>query len=220
MDLVFLKQLVVDCTKLIPAMSCCDQYKPDVVTYRKVQHIIDRHSAYTNIILCSREINAAGVINMFEKHIKPTIGVPFSIDSDQDVLCMSAEFQDSMINNGIRYKVSTTYHAETDGHTDRQNRELTGMFTAHELEGTAWLPAAPKIETEVKKRVSNYRGQSPFLTLHSFQPMVSSSELLHAIPVYSDPAQRHYAAAAKLNSAQHSQIKYANKDRRQAKYHV
>ena len=116
-------------------MSWSDQYKPHFVTYCKVQNIIDRHSGYTNIIHCSSEIKAAGVIHIFEKHIKPTIGIPFSIDSDQDVLCISAEFQDEMINNGIRYKVSTTYHAETDGHTDRENRELTEMFTAHELKG-------------------------------------------------------------------------------------
>ena len=124
-----------------------------------------------------------------------------------------------MIENGIRHKVSTTYHPETDGQTERKNRELAEMFAAHELEGTDWLTAAPKVQTQVNSRISKSRGQSPFFTLYGFQPKVSSTELPHPIPVYSDPAQRHYSAVVKLNSAKHSQIKYANKHRRPAKYH-
>ena len=196
-----------------------DKQKPHFVTFCKVLNIIVRHSRYTYIIPCSGEINAAGVIDIFEKHIKATIGLPFSIVSDQDVLYMSAEFQDWMIKNGIRHKLSTTYHTETDGQTERKNSELIGMFAAHELEGTDWLTAAPKVQTQVNSRVSKSRGQSPFFTLYGFQHKVSCTELPHPIPVYSEPAQRHYSAAEKLNSAKHSQIKYANKDRRPAKYH-
>ena len=144
-DFLFLKQLVVDCTKLIPDMKFSEKQKPHVVTFCKVLHIIDRHSGDTYIIHCTGEINAAGVIDIFEKHIKPTIGLPFSIVSDPDVLFMSAEFQDWMIQNGIRHKVTTTYHPETDGQTDRKNTELTEIFTAYELEGTYWLTVAPKV---------------------------------------------------------------------------
>ena len=44
-------------------------------------NIIDRHSGYNYIIPCTGEINAAGVIDIVEQHIKPTIGLPFSIVS-------------------------------------------------------------------------------------------------------------------------------------------
>ena len=94
MDFLFLKQLVVDCTKLIPGMKFSDKQKPNFVTFYKVLNIIDRHSDYTYIIPSTGEINAAGVIDIFEKHIKLTIGLPFSLLSDQDVVFMSAEFHD------------------------------------------------------------------------------------------------------------------------------
>ena len=84
------------------------------------------------------------------------------------------------------------------------------MFAAHELEGTAWLTAAPELQTQMNSRVSKSRGQSPFVTLYGFQPKVSSTELPSPIPVYSDTAQRHYSAADRLNPAKHNQIKYAN----------
>ena len=82
------------------------------------------------------------------------MGLPLSIVSDQDVLFMSSEFQDWTIKNGISHKVSTTYHAEADGQTERRNGELTEMFAAHELEGTDWLTAAPKVQTHVNSRIS------------------------------------------------------------------
>ena len=135
-DFSFLKQLVVDCTKLISGIKFSDKPKPHFVTFCKVLNIVNRHSGYTYIIPCTAEIYTAGVLDIFEKHIKPTIGLPFSIASDPDVLFMSSEFQDWTIKNDIRHKVSTTYHPETDGQTERKNRELTEMFAGHELEGT------------------------------------------------------------------------------------
>ena len=126
-------------------MRFSDKPKPHFVTFCKVLNIIDRHSGYTYIIPCTGELNAAGLIDIVEKHIKPTIGLPFSSVSDQDVLFMSAEFQDWLIKNGIRYKVSTTYHPETDGQTERKNRELTEMFAVHKFAGTDWLTVAPKV---------------------------------------------------------------------------
>ena len=203
MDFLLLKQLVVHCTKLISDMRFSDQQKPHFVTFCKVVNIIDRHSSYTYIIPCTGEINAAGVIHIFEKHIKPTIGLPFSIVSDKDVLFMSAEFRDWIMKNSITHKVSATDHHETDGQTESKNRQLTEMFADHELPGTDWLTAASKVQPQMNSRVSKSRAQSPFFTLSGFQPQVSSTELPHPIPVYSDRAQRHSSAAEKLNSAKH-----------------
>ena len=133
MDFLFLEQSVVDCMQLIPGMRFSNQQKPHVVTFFKVLKILNRYSGYSFIIRCTGEINAAGVIDMVKKHINPTIGLPFSIGSDQDVLFMSAEFPEWLIKHGIRHKVSTTYYPETDGQTERKNTDLTEMFAAHEL---------------------------------------------------------------------------------------
>ena len=69
MDFLFLEQLVVDCTKLIPGMKFSDQQKSHFLTFCEVLNIIDRHFGYTYIIPCSGEINAAAVIDIFEKQI-------------------------------------------------------------------------------------------------------------------------------------------------------
>ena len=195
MDFLFLKQLVVYCMKLIPGMRFSDKQKPHFVTCCKVLNIIDRLCGYTYIIPCTGAINAAGVIVIFETHIKPTIGLPCSIVSEPDVLLMSTQFQDWLIKNGMRHKVSTTYYAETDSQAERRNRELREMFAAHELQGTAWLTAAPKVQIQVNSRVTKAWGQSPFFSLHGFLPEVGSTAQPHPISVYSHIAQSHHSAA-------------------------
>lgn len=48
---------------------------------------------------------------------------------------MSVEFQDWIIKNGIRHKVPSTYHSETNSQMHRKHRELTEIFAANELDG-------------------------------------------------------------------------------------
>ena len=76
---------------------------------------MQRHSAYTSILSCSREIHLGRGIDTFGNYIKPTINLRFSIVSTQDILFMSTEFQDWQITSCISPKVSTTCNAETDG---------------------------------------------------------------------------------------------------------
>ena len=79
------------------------------------------------------------------------------------------------------------------------------MFSALELEGTEWLTAAPKVQTQADSRISKSRCQSPFFSINGLQTKASSTELLYTIPVYSDPARIHYSVAEELNSAKHNQ---------------
>ena len=88
MDFLFLTQLIVACTKLIPGLRLPDTQKAHFITLCKVLNNVDRHSGYTYIIPCTVEIDADGVIDIFERLIKTTVRLPLSIVSDQDPLFM------------------------------------------------------------------------------------------------------------------------------------
>ena len=94
MDFQFLKELIVDCTKLIPVLRLSDKQKPHFITRCKVLNIVDRHGSYTYIIPCTTELDADRVIDIVAKLIKPTVGLPLAIVSDQDSLFMSGKFQE------------------------------------------------------------------------------------------------------------------------------
>ena len=219
MDCLFLKQFIVVCTKLIPGLRLSDKQKPHFIRLCKVLNIVDRHSGYTHIIPCTAEIDADSIIAIFETLILPTVGLPLSIVSDQDALFMSSKFQEWLEVNGVRHKVTSTYQPESDGQTERKNKEISEIFVAAQLEGDDWITAAPKIQAKVNARQNKSRGESPFFILYGFQPKLSCSQLPHPIPIYSDPAKRFYQAAEKLTKAKDDQIIQSNKHRREAPYY-
>ena len=79
MGFLLLKQLIVDCTKLIPALRLSDQQKPHSITLYKFLNIVDRQSGHTYIIPCTAEIDVDGVIDIFKRLMKPTVGLPVFI---------------------------------------------------------------------------------------------------------------------------------------------
>ena len=48
---------------------------------------------------------------------------------------MSGKFQECLQVNRVRHKVTSTYHPESDGQTERKNKEISEMFAAAQLEG-------------------------------------------------------------------------------------
>ena len=126
------------------------------------------------IIPSTAEIDADGVIDIFERLMKPTVGLPLSIVSDQDPLVMSGKFQEWLQVNRVRHTVTCTYHPESDGKTERKNKEISAMFAAAQLEGDDWITAASKITAKVNAWQNKSRGESPFFTLYGFQPKLSS----------------------------------------------
>ena len=76
-----------------------------------------------------------GVIDIFERLIEPTVGLRLSRVSDRDPLFMSGKLQEWLQVNGVRHKVTSTYHLELDEQTERKNKEISEMFAGAQLEG-------------------------------------------------------------------------------------
>ena len=217
MDLRFLKKIIVDCTKLIPGLRLPDKQNPHFIRLCKVLNIIDRHSGYTDSTPCTAEIEAGDVIDIFETHIKPTVGLPLSIVSDKDLLLMSGNFQEWSQVNRVTHTGTSTYYTESDVHTERKNNDIYEMFVAAQLEGDEGINAGHEIQAKVNAREYKLTGESPFFTLHGLQPKLSSSELSHPRPIYFKSANRFYPQAEKLTKAKYDQIVQPNKNRRVAR---
>ena len=130
MDFLSWNQLIIDCAKLMPVLRLSHKQKPHLIIQCKVRNIVNTHSGYTCTIPCAAEIDTDGVIDIIERLIKPTVGLPLSVVFDQDPLCMSSKLQEWLQVNAVRHKVSSTYHTESDGQTERKNKEISEMFTA------------------------------------------------------------------------------------------
>ena len=103
---------------------------------------------------------------------------------------MSGKFREWSQVNRVRHKVTSTYHAESDGQTERKNKKISEMFAGAHFDGDDWITAAPKIQAKVNVRPNTSRGESSLFTLRGLQPILSSLEQPHPILIYSEPAER------------------------------
>ena len=92
--------------------------------YNAILVICDWFSKMAHFIATTEKTSAEGLAKLFQDHIWKLHGLPESIISDR-----GAQFVAGMIkelNNllGIQTKLSTAYHPQTDGQTERINQEL------------------------------------------------------------------------------------------------
>jgi hypothetical protein len=83
----------------------------------------DRLTKYGYFIPCREDMSAEDLAYLFNRHVVSQYGVPKRIISDRDKLFR--RFWMSLMNQlGIYHKLSTAYHPEIDGATERLNQTL------------------------------------------------------------------------------------------------
>jgi transposase InsO family protein len=203
-----MEPVFIHCSHFIPGYHDGKQDKPHMLVFHKLLVITDVATDFTYLIPCIAEISASDVIDIFQQFLKPAMGLPKAIISDQDILFMSGTFQHWLNVNGIEHKVSSTYHPETDGISERKNRTILPMFIVKKIvEELNWVEATPIVQTEVNTKDSKSRKKSPFISKFGYAPKLGATLLPHPIPIFSDPTKRFYEIASNLTSAKKEQIK-------------
>jgi len=202
MDFLSMEPVTIPCSELIPGYHKLKGEGSHNISFDKLLVISCRHTDFTFLIPYIKKLNAKEVIDIFETWIKPTVGLPYEIITDQDVLFISALFQDWANSVGVRHKASSAYHPQTDGASERKNKTIIPMFAAKKLEdGTNWVQAAPSVQIEVNTAFSGPRGKSPWHILLGFNSKLGNTPLPIPIPIFSNPAKRFYEAAENLTKA-------------------
>jgi hypothetical protein len=75
-------------------------------------------------IPCNKTIDALGSANLYLQHVYTRFGLPDKIISDRDPRFASKLYQELGKLLGIKLAMSTAYHPQTDGETERVNQEL------------------------------------------------------------------------------------------------
>jgi hypothetical protein len=72
----------------------------------------------------NKELTALEAAELHFDHTFKRFGLPDDIISDRDPLFVSKTYRSLMKLCGVKQRISTTYHPQTDGETERVNREL------------------------------------------------------------------------------------------------
>jgi len=139
--------------------------------YDAILVVCDRFSKMAHFIATTEKTSAEGLAKLFRDHVWKLHGLPESIIFDRGVQFAAGMMKE--VNNllGIQTKLSTAYHPQTDGQTERVNQELEQylrVFIDHRQEqwpdwlGTAEFAYNNKIHTTTKTSPFqvNY-GQNP-----------------------------------------------------------
>ena len=169
----------------------------DGKTYVRVMVIVDRLSK--GILLVPMESQSIEeMAALFLKRFFPLHGLPEAIVGDRELTAAFwARFCDMV---GIQKRISTAYHPQTDGSTERANADIKKLLTrcvSEELDN--WAEKLPQVEFAFNAMPSSSTGFSPFFLGHGYHP--EAIQLARDARTTHDersPAQRGETVAKKL----------------------
>jgi hypothetical protein len=173
---------------------------------------------------------------LFVEHWVRQYGIPESIVSDRDSRFLSVFWQSLFKYLDTHIKLSTAYHPQTDGQSERANQTLERMVSAYVARNQKdWDLQLPLCEFAYNNSENPSTGHTPFYLLYGQHPHVPSVLGVHigkqqdpdkviAAPATAEMVKQMQTtldyARASLAKAQASQAEQANKRRRDVKYSV
>src|ERR1700743_371535 len=97
---------------------------PNSNGYDTILVVIDRLTKMSHFIPCQKDLNARQFATLFMQHIVRLHGIPRDIITDRGSLFTSELWKETTKNLGIERRLSTAFHPQTDGQTERTNAIL------------------------------------------------------------------------------------------------
>jgi hypothetical protein len=144
-------------------------------------------SKAAKFIPCHKTIDGPGVAHEYLKHLVPWFGIPKRIISDRDPR-FTSHFSKTLCNSlGINQNLSTAFHPQTDGQTERMNawveQYLRAWTTGRQNNWAKMLPVAEYAHNSWKHDATR---QSPHELLIGIKPQVHVKFLPENVPASAD----------------------------------
>ena len=194
-------------------------------SYNVITTVIDLLTGMVHLVPLRINYNANQVAELVFSEVYCLHGLPKKIISDRDVLFTSRFWQRLNQLIGVRTHMSTVYHPESDGATERTNRTITQMIcSCISKDQTNWVQQLPVIKFTINVSCSESTGYAPFFLNNGRIPrtMLWNSSEVNQYPGVTEFAERikHALISAhdSILTAQIKQIRNANRKRQLAKF--
>ena len=97
---------------------------PEVDGFDSINVVVDKFSKAIVITPCKKTITASETAKLFLDHVWKRFGLPDKIISDRGPQFASTVTKELHHALGIRSALSTAYHPQTNGETERINQEI------------------------------------------------------------------------------------------------
>ena len=141
------------------------------VVYDSILVITDRLTKYGHFIPYKESSTATELAYIFLKVVVAQHGLPDEIISDRDKLFTSKFWQTFTAQLGINTKLSTAFHPQTDGQTERLNQTLEQYLRSYvNDQQDNWVELLPTAEFSYNSAPSGTTNVSPFFANYGYDP--------------------------------------------------
>ena len=189
---------------------------------------VDKLTKMVHYVATTTTVSAPQLAELFLREVVRHHGVPESILSDRDPRFTAHFWRAFWDRLGSKLTMSTAYHPQTDGQTERANRTLEEMLRSYTNSNqTDWDQHLTTLELAINNAKQASTGFSPFylnagqeIRLPLDQELPSSENNPTAVDRIARMRRDWEAAAANVRKAQDRQAKYADQHRRAASFAV
>ena len=139
------------------------------VKYDSILTIVDRLTKEVRFIPYMESSNTTDLVYTFLRHVVSTQSLPNEIISDRDKLFASKFWQALTKQLGLNHKLSTGYHPQTDGQTERMNQVVEQYIRAYvSYRQDDWVKLLPVAQLAYNNSINETTGQTPFYANHGY----------------------------------------------------
>ena len=191
---------------------------PRSAGFDSVLVVVDRFTKMAHFEPCAKDITAKGCTDIMMKTVFKLHGLPNEIISDRGPQFVSKFWTHVMNALGAKAKLSSAYHPETDGQTERVNQILEQYLrcNVNYLQNN-WVNLLPLAEICYNNLKHTSTGVTPYYSNYGYHPKFDFSSKPTNCPSSMDYINEiqstHELMQANLNEAQIRYKQYADEDR-------
>jgi len=200
--------------------------------YDSIAVVVDKLTKLVHFIATKTTVTAREFALLFFNNIVRLHGVPDVIISDRDTRFTSSFWKELMKLMNVEQRMSSAFHPESDGQTERVNRTLETMLRHYVNErNDNWSTHLTVAEIAINNCQQSSTKFSPFYLNYGFNPRfpfliqsTNKSKELSTVPaaeeIFKTIQQNTQQAISNLKHAQQQQSNYANQHRRDDQFRV
>ena len=177
---------------------------------------VDRFTKMVHFAPCTKSTDAPGFARIFLDHVVKLHGLPESLVSDRGSVFTSRFWRSLAKTMGVNPKLSTAYHPQTDGQTERMNQVLEQylrIYSSYQQDN--WVNYLSMAEFAINNAHQASLRCSPFFANYGYNPSFNIDIRRSNIPV---PAAKAIAEnLGRLHDTLRDNLVYAQDQ--QAKYY-
>jgi hypothetical protein len=187
---------------------------PESRTYNAIVTMVDTKTKAIKLKPANITITALGTAVVMRNWVFREEGLPAKVISDRGSHFVSGFMKKLYKLLGVEGNPSTTYHPQTDGQTERTNREVEKylrMFTNHQQDD--WVDWLPLAEFAYNNAVHEATGQTPFFLNKGRHLRTLESDPLPRVETSAEEFLQHIKKATKSAEDSLRKAKEAMKSR-------